>query len=260
MADNTIFGPQGANAATTLPAGSRTNRNGAAVDTWCRDCSAGGAVDDGTVLDAAFFNGIIGSLRDVVDSAIADGNVIEKQTGDMTVLTKAIRGLSRVAALGAGLANDASNRISLAFQNLPAMIDGALKPATDALVIYNSTTGAHEKFTVQRTLLGSLMTSNTLLTLTADATGRVDVSVDSGQLVMRAGSTMTGDLTVPNINVQGVIQSTPFANPAALPAVTALNEGAMAYVTGADALFSPYGVVVCDGVNWRRVRDNTVVA
>jgi len=89
MTTNTAFRPQGNNAVTMLPAGTSTNRYGTGVDTWVTDCVPGGA--SGTVLDAAFFNMLIGNLRGAIAGAIADGATITPNDGDMTLLWQAIK-------------------------------------------------------------------------------------------------------------------------------------------------------------------------
>ncbi len=89
MTTGTVLGPQGPNATTTLPAGSANNRWGNGVDTWVKDASTATSCD-GTVLDAAFFNNIIGSLRTVIDKAITAGAPITKTDGDITLLYDAI--------------------------------------------------------------------------------------------------------------------------------------------------------------------------
>ena len=96
MATGTAFGPQSANVATALPAGSATNRGGTNVDTWVRDASSNTACD-GTVLDAAFFNNIIGNLRYAVRQSGVTLN-----DGDMTLLYKAIIAAKTSFTAGAG--------------------------------------------------------------------------------------------------------------------------------------------------------------
>ena len=61
MTTGTAFGPQGYQSSTTLPDGTERNRAGFGVDTWCQDCAAG--AENGTILDAAFFNMIIGNVK-----------------------------------------------------------------------------------------------------------------------------------------------------------------------------------------------------
>ena len=85
---NTAFGPQGFNAATSLPAGTTNNRYGTGVDTWVKPASGPGECD-GTVLDAAFFNTIIGNIRYVVQQS-----GVAMTDGDMTLLFDAIQAIS----------------------------------------------------------------------------------------------------------------------------------------------------------------------
>ena len=92
------FGPQGANAAKSLPAGTTTIRyNG--FDTWVKDCSANGATD-GTALDASFFNNIIGNLTTLISSS-GIGSVTR---GDMTLVYRAVvKAAQGSLASGAGI-------------------------------------------------------------------------------------------------------------------------------------------------------------
>lgn len=80
-----LFGPQNANAATTLPAGTATQRYGG-IQSWVRDCSAPG-MNDGTILDAAFYNRLIGNLEYLVNTSD-----IIALPGDMTTLYRAVLG------------------------------------------------------------------------------------------------------------------------------------------------------------------------
>jgi len=89
MPTNTIFGPQGYNAVTALPSGASVNRYGSGVDTWVKDCAAGDK--SGTILDAQFFNTIIGNLRNLVQGAIANGAAITISDGDMTAVLQAVQ-------------------------------------------------------------------------------------------------------------------------------------------------------------------------
>lgn len=78
-----IFGPQNGNAATALPPGSKSQRYGAA-QTWVQDCSAPGR-NDGTILDAAFYNRIIGNLEYLVSQS-----GVTATPGDMSILYRAV--------------------------------------------------------------------------------------------------------------------------------------------------------------------------
>jgi len=118
MATNTAFGPQGANASTTLPAGAGANAYGAGIDTWAKDCDANG--QGGTVLDAQFFNMILGNIREAVKGAITDGAAITITDGDMTLLWQAIKSYKNVT-VGAGLAM-AGGKITLDIPALKVMI------------------------------------------------------------------------------------------------------------------------------------------
>ena len=90
MASNTSFGPQGANATNSIPATNGVNRYGTGVDTWVQDASSSSA-QDGTVLNADFFNMIIGNLRTIVRQAIADGATFSETDGDFTLLLEAVK-------------------------------------------------------------------------------------------------------------------------------------------------------------------------
>ena len=78
-----MFGPQNANAATTLPNGTVNQRYGA-QQTWVKDCSAPGR-NDGTVVDAAWYNRIIGNL----DYLVSTSGIVATP-GDFTVIYRAI--------------------------------------------------------------------------------------------------------------------------------------------------------------------------
>lgn len=82
----TAFGPQSPNFVTVRPANSPDVSAG--LDTWVKNCSAPGA-NDGTILDATFFNVIIGNLRTAVVSADVD-----LDANDDFMLEKAIRALA----------------------------------------------------------------------------------------------------------------------------------------------------------------------
>lgn len=86
-----IFGPQNANAALTLPNGSDKQRYGA-QQTWVKDCSGPGR-NDGTVLDGAFYNRIIGNLDYLVSQA-----GVTAVPGDFTVIYRAVLGAVAVGA------------------------------------------------------------------------------------------------------------------------------------------------------------------
>lgn len=86
----TIFGPQTAHVSTDLPDGTSKNRHGDNIDTWCQDCSSASA-NDGTELDAAFFNVIIGNMRHVVKQGVSiHGASFTINEGDMEALYKSI--------------------------------------------------------------------------------------------------------------------------------------------------------------------------
>lgn len=78
------FGPQGANAATQLPGPVNKIRYGN-FNTWVKDCSSNHA-NDGTSLDAQFFNNIIGALNNLVDQS----GINNTKPGDTTILSRAV--------------------------------------------------------------------------------------------------------------------------------------------------------------------------
>lgn len=86
MTDQTAFGPQGPNYATTRPP--HDPKASAGIDTWFKNCSAAGA-KDGTFATADFFNVIIGNLRYLVRTA---GVTLDDY--DDTMLWQAIQALT----------------------------------------------------------------------------------------------------------------------------------------------------------------------
>ena len=81
MTNVPLFGPQTPGATTEYPTDLANDRYGQ-EETWVRNASDGSA----TVLDAAFFNNIIGALREVVRQA----GLTNVSKGDLTVLARAI--------------------------------------------------------------------------------------------------------------------------------------------------------------------------
>lgn len=79
------FGPQNGNVAKVLPPGTNVQRYGTA-QTWVQDASAPGR-NDGTVLDAAFFNRIVGNLEYMLSQS-----GVTAVPGDMTALYRATIG------------------------------------------------------------------------------------------------------------------------------------------------------------------------
>lgn len=119
MPTGTAFGPQGYGAATTLPPGSNTNRHGAGIDTWVQDCNASGG--GSTILDAQFFNTLLGNIRTVVQEANAAGAGITMNDGDMTLLYEAIRFMVGDITVGQGLSITGTH-ITLDVPSLKAMV------------------------------------------------------------------------------------------------------------------------------------------
>ena len=122
MATGTAFGPQGLNAASTPPGGGQQNRYGVGVDTWVQDCGTSG--EGGTVLNAAFFNMLLGNMRQAVQSANTAGATIELDDGDYTLLWQAILYAASLNSytVGNGLALDANNQITVDVPALKVMI------------------------------------------------------------------------------------------------------------------------------------------
>ncbi|MFG6500134.1 hypothetical protein [Sulfitobacter sp. 1A15106] len=120
MATNTAFGPQGYNSATSLPPGITNNRAGWGVDTWVVDCTPGD--QNGTILDAAFFNMILGSLRNLVRQAVADGAPITITDGDMNMVLQAVKFYGSIDSLvvGSGL-KKTGNKIEIDVATLKTM-------------------------------------------------------------------------------------------------------------------------------------------
>lgn len=92
-----LFGPQGANAVTVKPDATKQRYGG--NQTWVKDCSAPGA-SDGTVLDAAFYNRLIGAL-----DYLAGAANVSALPGDDSVLYRSI------LQIIAGSAPDALNTL-----------------------------------------------------------------------------------------------------------------------------------------------------
>lgn len=78
-----MFGPQSTNAATSMP-NVGIDKKRYPSQTWVKDASAPGR-NDGTVLDAAFFNRIIGNLERLVTRSGIAGRV-----GDLTLVYNAV--------------------------------------------------------------------------------------------------------------------------------------------------------------------------
>jgi len=119
MATGTAFGPQGYGASTTLPPGTNTNRHGAGKDTWVKDCDSSGG--GSTILDAQFFNTLLGNQRYVVQQANAAGAGIVMNDGDMTLLHQAIKFFVGDTTVGPGLQISGSH-ISLDVPTLKVMV------------------------------------------------------------------------------------------------------------------------------------------
>ena len=118
MSTDTIFGPQGLNASLTLPSGVLQNRYGVGTPTWVQDCSAAGS--DGTQLNAAFFNTIIGNLRELVTGAVADGATFEVTDGDMTLVYESVKFLAAGSTFtaGDGTSISAANVVAVTYSGL----------------------------------------------------------------------------------------------------------------------------------------------
>jgi hypothetical protein len=86
------FGPQNSNALLALPVDSLKRQRYGSAQTWVKDASAPGA-NDGTILDAAFFNRIIANLENVLDVS-----GIEYNYGSINSLRRAFVAIVRGAA------------------------------------------------------------------------------------------------------------------------------------------------------------------
>lgn len=101
-----VFGPQNANAATALPAGSSNRRYKG--QSWVKDATGPGTAD-GTILDAAFYNRIIGNLEYLVSQA-----GIAAQPGDFSAI---YRSIMAVVSKGANAALDTIKELGDALNN-----------------------------------------------------------------------------------------------------------------------------------------------
>ena len=161
-----LFGPQNANAALVLPSGADRQRYGTA-QTWVQDCSAPGR-NDGSILDAAFYNRIIGNLDYLVSVSGITAN-----PGDMTALFRAIMAaisqgapglLDTIAELSAALGNDASFSTTIAAQLATRLRFDQLQTLTTgqkAQVAYNLGLAAPLVYTGSYTDLANLPTLGT---------------------------------------------------------------------------------------------------
>ena len=125
------WGPRGANLANTRPTSVADPTGG--TDTWCVDCSAAG-VNDGTILDATFFNTIIGNLRYV---QVTGG--IAFNADDNTMLWQAIQ----AAIAGAYTAANGVVKTGTLFETTlgkgtePVLAFGGINTVADTLLIYD---------------------------------------------------------------------------------------------------------------------------
>jgi hypothetical protein len=115
----TRFGPQNGNAATALPAGVTTNRYGLQTQTWVKDCSGPG-MNDGTILDAAFFNRLIGNLEYLIEMS-----GITAAQGDFTAVYRAILQIIEMNSVqpGPGITLNGNSVVNQLFNGtLPVLI------------------------------------------------------------------------------------------------------------------------------------------
>ena len=84
------FGPQGANVALTLPAASPALYG--LIPTFVKNATSCGS-NDGTVLDATFFNNIINNLNYLVTTS----GISPALRGDPTVIYRAVQASSDVS-------------------------------------------------------------------------------------------------------------------------------------------------------------------
>jgi hypothetical protein len=148
------FGPQNGHANTTAPAASSSLRYGNA-DTWVQDCSAPGR-KDGSVLDAGFFNNIIGNLYSLVKNA----GITNAVRGDFNLLTTAIRALIHgEMASTSGLQGFATTiRLSLGRGILPTLAKTAVDPTMDTILVWDKSTGTLREVTITNAIYAAVNT------------------------------------------------------------------------------------------------------
>jgi hypothetical protein len=274
---DTIFGPQGSNATTTMPDGTTTNRYGSGEDTWAKDSATDAA--DGTILDAAFFNTIIGNLRTLVTEAIADGATdVILTDGQMDAVLEAVKFYAggRVTA-GQGLKLGTTGAMSFDFPSLDILTQATLNPLADTMSVYDVDFKAHKQITVGSAVAGSLKSGNGFITVFVAADGKATITLDGTSFIRPINTLPIATTVDPTLDLLAIwddstnahaylpIDNLPFATtgltgawvPAALP--TTEDIGVTAYVVGMGGGGTANGLAVFDGTNWRRADDNQIV-
>lgn len=164
------FGPFNVNYSLARPAAIADPAGGA--DTWCVDCSAAGATD-GTILDATFFNTIIGNLRYAVrTSGVTLDSTVDTMLYDAIDAIALARTLATITA-GEGIAVSAAGQVSVPIGTgaLTNVAYGGLDPVADELLIYDaSATAAVE--TTPYDIVRSVLNTSTGVTFN-DGTGAI---------------------------------------------------------------------------------------
>jgi len=277
MASDTIFGPQGANAASTLPVGTRNNRYGAGVDTWVQDCGAGNT--NGTILNAAFFNNIIGNLRNVVKAAVRDGATFDACDGDMDALLKAIKFYAGSGVSAGEGTQFVGNQLGLDFPSLKNHFSADIDPARDRIAMYDESQGDYAEAALGQAVRAALKSNSGFIVISLGADGRVGIEVDPSQFIQQIMSLPLTDgidgtvdfvpvwdasqnrhARLPIDNLIQTANLTGVYTPATLPVgAQAPQIGATAYVTGMGGGGGANGMAFWDGTNWRKGRNNVVV-
>lgn len=185
MATGTAFGPQGANASIALDGSEKTNRYGSGVDTWVRDASGVGKCD-GTNLDAAFFNMLIGNMRYTVQQA-----GVTLTDGDMTLLYQAIKALTSAVGAGNGLIAD-NGVIKQAIGTGSLSLIDTLSGFNDRLPVYDASAGAYGE-TSPFYIVKSVLNLQNGITATYDtSTGKITLDGGRSSYVLKSQKVSAG--------------------------------------------------------------------
>lgn len=165
MGSGTSFGPQGLNATNTLNPVAGVNRYGTGVDTWVKDASSPTA-KDGTVLDAAFFNRIIGNLRGLVAGAVLDGAVLSVDESNMSLVLNSVKHFAQRGFDDAVISPGA----------FKAATEITLAPAADRVIVYDASANV-SGFTTPYKIADAVLAQGAGITLSRNAvTGKITVS------------------------------------------------------------------------------------
>lgn len=235
-----IFGPASQNAVTVRPADSRTI---AAIDTWFKNCSSAGA-QDGTRIDAAFLNFMLGNMR-----AATRGMGVPDDAADDLLLLKAIQ----AALTGAVKAVDARAYLPLHAEVTSGSGLFSVSASTGQIVIGTGNTWVHRGvfgydaslFSAgERTFATSASKTYHLRWYAPGTTEAPSNSYPRGRFMLRdvadTGSYNPGSLADGNVGLDGTYDSVLLAqivtNGANLPTVTALLNKV---IIKADILVTP---------------------